>query len=124
MITSNIDIGPEYSNLKGSLDDLLSDPTHCFAGRVSGESMVNAGIYPGSVLIVNRKLNAEHMDIIVCLYNGQFICKYFDKKKNQLISANEDHPPVKITEHDEFSLEGIVTSSINFFRPSSEWDHM
>lgn len=116
MITSNIDMITEFKSLGKTLDELFFDPDCCFVGQVSGESMVDAGIFPGNVLIINRRLKPVHMDIIVCVFNGQFICKYIDLKNNQLISANDKYKPVKITEHDEFSLEGVVANSLNFFR--------
>ncbi|MDP2566423.1 LexA family protein [Pseudoalteromonas marina] len=116
MITSNIDMITEFKSLGKTLDELFFDQDCCFVGQVSGESMVDAGIFPGNVLIINRRLKPVHMDIIVCVFNGQFICKYIDLKNNQLISANDKYKPVKITEHDEFSLEGVVANSLNFFR--------
>ena len=92
------------------------DANYCFVGQVSGESMIDAGIYPGNILIINRRLKPVHMDVIVCTYNGQFVCKYIDMKNNLLLSANDKYPPVKITEHDDFVLEGVVAQSIVFFR--------
>ncbi len=119
MLTSNIDMITELKQLGDTLDGLFFDANYCFVGQVSGESMVDAGIFPGNVLIINRRLKPVHMDVIVCVYNGQFVCKYLDMKNNQLISANEGYPPVKITEHDEFSLEGVVANSLNFLRKPS-----
>lgn len=116
MLTSNIEMITEFNQLGKTLDGLFFDANYCFVGQVSGESMIDAGIYPGNILIINRRLKPVHMDVIVCLYNGQFICKYIDMKNNQLISANDKYPPVKITSQDEFCLEGVICQSINFFR--------
>ena len=58
------------------------------------------------------------MDIIVCNYNGAFVCKYLDKKNRQLLSSNASHKPVSITPEDEFTIEGIIAFSIRVHRSS------
>lgn len=78
--------------------------------------MQNAGIFDGDILIINRRIEVKNYDVVVALYNGLFVCKIADLKNNLLISASDDYPPIKIKEHDEFALEGIVTSSVRLHR--------
>ncbi len=103
----------EYKQLAVDLDELLIDhPSATFLGWASGNSMQGVGIFDGDLLIVDRHVNAEHFDIIVANYNGEFVCKILDKRRRQLISANEKIQPVPILESDVFSIEGVVIRSI------------
>ena len=118
VIISNVDVGPGIKELEKSLDSsFLSDST--FVGRASGRSMEEVGIFDGDILIIERAATVKHGDVIVAVLNGLFVCKIADLKNNQLLSANPDHPPVKITEHDEYNVEGVVGQSIRMHRTSN-----
>lgn len=118
VIISNVDVGPGIKELEKSLDSsFLSDST--FVGRASGRSMEGVGIFDGDILIIERAATIKHGDVIVAVLNGLFVCKIADLKNNQLLSANPDHPPVKITEHDEYNVEGVVGQSIRMHRTSN-----
>lgn len=119
MEVSNVDIGLDYKSLGVTLDDVLFNSNYCFVGRASGHSMQNAGIFDGDILIINRRVQVKNYDVVVALYNGLFVCKIADLKNNLLISASDDYPPIKINEHDEFALEGVVTSSIRLHRANN-----
>ncbi len=109
----------EYTQLPLSLDDLLIDhPSATFVGKASGDSMKGVGIFNNDILVVDRKVQSNHLDVVVANLNGEFICKILDKKKRQLLSANEHYQAVPINDYDEFSLEGVVVKSVRCFRPS------
>jgi DNA polymerase V len=111
----------EYKELGLSLDQLLiSHPNATFIGQASGESMIEAGIFDGDLLIVDRSLTAQNGHIIVANYNGCFVCKIIDKDQARLLSASKYHAPVKINPEDEFQVEGIVTRSIRMHHKSPE----
>lgn len=111
----------EYKELGLSLDQLLiSHPNATFIGQASGESMVEAGIFDGDLLIVDRSLNVNNGDIIVANYNGCFVCKIIDKTEARLLSASKNHSPVKISAEDDFQVEGVVTRSIRLHQKSPE----
>ncbi|WP_024601654.1 S24 family peptidase [Pseudoalteromonas sp. TB41] len=118
MIDSNVDVGPGIKELETNLDNsLLSDST--FIGRASGNSMEGVGIFSGDLLIIDRAAKVKHGDVIVAVLNGLFVCKIADLKNNRLLSANPDHPAVKITGYDEYSVEGVVGQSIRLHRTSN-----
>ncbi|WMS91355.1 S24 family peptidase [Pseudoalteromonas sp. HL-AS1] len=118
MIISNVDVGPGIKELENNLDNsLITDAT--FIGRASGNSMEGVGIFSGDLLIIDRAATVKHGDVIVAALNGLFVCKIADLKNNQLLSANPDHPAVKITEHDEYNVEGVVGQSIRLHRTSN-----
>jgi len=111
----------EYKDLGLSLDQLLiSHPNATFIGQASGESMVEAGIFDGDLLIVDRSLTLKDGDIIVANYNGCFVCKILDKTQARLLSASKKHSPVKISPEDDFQVEGTVTRSIRMHQKSPE----
>ncbi|MBM7072650.1 S24 family peptidase [Shewanella sp. 202IG2-18] len=110
----------EYSQLPLSLDELLIEhPNATFIGRASGNSMRDVCIFDNDILIVDRHVQSQHLDVIVANLNGEFICKVFDKENQKLLSANGYYQAVTITSFDDFSFEGVVVKSIRCFRPAS-----
>ena len=109
----------EYSQLKLDLDQLLIEhPSASFIGYACGDSMQGVGIFDHDLLIVDRFVNVQNLDIVVANLNGEFVCKQIDIYRRLLLSANEQYPPVQVGECDQFSLEGVVIRSIRCHRPS------
>ena len=94
---------------------LIKNPPATFFVRVSGDSMVNAGIYDGSLLIVDRSLPVLSGKIIIAVVNGELTVKRFKKEKDQvrLLPENKNYAPIVVTKEMEFSTWGVVTSVIN-----------
>ncbi len=110
----------EYTQLSLSLDELLVEhPSATFIGQAKGESMQGVGIFDDDILIVDRHITAQHLDVIVANLNGEFVCKIIDKQRRQLLSANEHYQAIAINQYDEFSIEGVVARSIRCHRPST-----
>jgi DNA polymerase V len=110
----------EYTELTQSLDQMLfKNPQANFVALASGDSMLDVGIYSGDILIIDRALEPKQNDVVVCCYNGAFVCKILDLSNGRLVSANDDFEPVYISQLDNFSLEGIVTSSVRMHRNTS-----
>jgi DNA polymerase V len=129
IIPINIDAGisgfeypaAEYTELGLSLDKLLvKHPNATFIGQANGDSMQDVGIYEGDLLIVDRAEATVQGDIIVANYNGNLVCKILDKQRKQLLSASINHPPVSISDADEFQIEGVVIRSVRLHRKSRE----
>ncbi|WP_407332556.1 translesion error-prone DNA polymerase V autoproteolytic subunit [Enterovibrio sp. 27052020O] len=109
----------DYRQLPLSLDELLVEhPSATFIGKASGDSMQGVGIFDGDILIVDRHVNARDGDVIVANLNGEFICKLLDVTRRLLLSANDSYSSVPITQHDTFSIEGVVVRSIRCHRQS------
>lgn len=115
MLVQNVLLGPNIKELECGLDDrLLKNST--FVGLASGRSMEGVGIFEGDLLIVDRAKDVKHYDVIVACLNGQFVCKLADLKNNLLVSANPEYGPVKLTEFDQYNIEGVVAQSIRMHR--------
>ena len=111
----------EYKELGLSLDQLLiSHPNATFIGKASGDSMQGVGIFDGDLLLVDRAETFSSGDVIIANFNGEFICKIFNKNKRELLSANKKNLPIKITAEDHIQVEGVVTRSIRMHKPSPE----
>ncbi len=96
---------------------LIQHPAATFFVRVSGESMKDAGINHGDILIVDRSLEATSGRIVIAIVNGELTVKRFiqDSVSCQLAAANPDYPPVAITDETDFRVWGVVTSVIHQF---------
>ncbi|MBO2656170.1 translesion error-prone DNA polymerase V autoproteolytic subunit [Shewanella algae] len=110
----------DYTQLKLSLDELfVQHPSSTWLAAAEGESMKGIGIFPGSILVIDRRIARKTGDVIVANLNGEFVVKIIDLEKRLLLSDNDDYPPVAINEWDVFSIEGVVIGSYKPFKPLS-----
>lgn len=94
---------------------LISHPAATFFVRVSGESMIDANIHPGDVLIVDRALEPSHRAIVVAVVNGEFTVKRVVRKGKKifLVPENRSYPLMEVTEDEDFQVWGVVTYVIH-----------
>ena len=94
--------------------ELIHHPSTTFYGRVSGDSMKDAGLDDGDILVIDKSLEPRSGDMAVCYIDGEFTIKYIkiDAQVIWLIPANEAYKPIKVTPENEFQIWGIVTYSI------------
>ena len=110
----------EYTEQGLDLDALLIDkPSATYIGLAQGDSMTGCGIFDGDLLIVSRAEPIIDMAVVVALLNGVFVCKRIDKVNRCLLSDAEGRTPYRLTEGDEFSIEGVVTRSIRLHKKLS-----
>lgn len=93
---------------------LIKNPSATFYGRVKGESLKNAGICNGDLLIIDRSLEPTNGKIVVCYIDGEFTAKRVQIFKNEilLIPENENYQPIRVTEENNFLIWGVVTHVI------------
>jgi len=89
-----------------------------FFVKVCGNSMINAGIFDGDILVVDKSLNPTDNSILVCFIDGEFTVKRVKKIDGAfyLIPDNPQFNPIKIEERADFRLWGVVTFAIHKFR--------
>ena len=82
-----------------------------FYAKVSGESMKNAGLNDGDILVIDRSEELKNNKIAVCYLNGEFTVKRVKIKKDHiyLVPENDKYEPIKVTNENEFIVWGIVT---------------
>jgi DNA polymerase V len=118
---SNVAAGfpsPADDYLEGTLDlneHLIAHPSATFFVRSSGYSMVNAGIYPGDILIVDRSLEASHNKVVIVALNNELTVKRLYKKDNivRLMPENDEYPIIDIPEGSDLHIWGVVTNVIH-----------
>lgn len=94
---------------------MIKHPAATFFVRVLGDSMKDAGILSGDILVVDRALEAHDGAIVVALLNGEFTVKRIQKKENGLflVPENRSFSPIKINPEMDFQIWGIVTYVIH-----------
>lgn len=109
---------PADDYLEGSLDlntHLVHEPSATFFVRARGDSMINAGIHDGDLLVVDRSVEATDGKVVIVSLNGELTVKRFHqaKGKSWLLPENPDYPPISLNEEDETHLWGVVTNVIH-----------
>jgi len=100
-----------------SLDQyLVSNPSQSYLIRVTGDSMVDAGIHEGDLVIVERGREPKNHDIVVAQVDGEWTMKYYRKTQSKiaLIPANPKYPTLYPTH--ELIVGGVVVSVIRKYK--------
>lgn len=98
------------------LQMLCPYPESSYLIRVDGDSMIDANIYSGDIVIVDKcQRNPSPSQVAVCQLNGDYTLKFFEVRNGVgwLIPANPDYPEIKVTEDDNFYIWGTVTYVIH-----------
>ena len=101
----------DFKEVRISLDkELVKNKESTFYARVSGDSMIGAGLDDGDLLVIDRSLSPENGKIAVCFIDGEFTVKRIKKEKNKvyLIPENKKYKPLEIKEEDQLIMWGIV----------------
>ena len=91
-------------------------PESSYLIRVEGNSMIEANIHSGDIVIVDKSnRNPNESEVAVCELNGEYTLKHFVKRgdSGRLVPANPDYPEIEITPDDDFSIWGTVTYIIH-----------
>lgn len=94
--------------------ELIANPASTFYARVSGDSMQDAGILDGDLLVIDKSLEPQDGDMAVCYIDGDFTLKFIriEKETVWLIPANDNYQSIRVTGDNHFMVWGIVTYSI------------
>ena len=101
----------DFKEIRISLDkELVRNKDATFYARVSGESMIGAGLDDGDLLVIDRSLSPENGKIAVCLVDGEFTVKRIKKEKNKLylMPENKKYKPIELKEENELIIWGVV----------------
>jgi repressor LexA len=88
-----------------------------FALRIVGDSMMDAGILAGDVVIVRQQKTAAHGDIVVAMLDGESTVKRLSKvgSKIHLVPENRRMKPIAVTQG-ELVIQGRVVGVQRFYR--------
>ena len=93
---------------------LIKHPSATFYGRVKGDSMKDAGITEGDLLIIDKSIEPTDGKIAVCYVDGEFTLKRIKIEKDEvwLMPANEKYKPIVVTKDNDLRVWGVVTHII------------
>ena len=96
---------------------LIKHPSATFFLKVSGSSMIKAGIHHNDILVVDRSLEPTSGKIVIASVNGELTVKRLriEDKKIKLVAENDAYSPIDITEEFDFRIWGVVTNVIHPF---------
>ena len=102
----------DFKEIRISLDrELVKNGDATFYAKVSGDSMINAGLSDRDLIVIDRSLDPQHNKIAVCFIDGDFTVKRIIKRGTDLYlkPENKNYKPMKIDEENELQIWGIVT---------------
>ena len=102
----------DFREIRISLDkELVKNSESTFYARVSGDSMIEAGLDDGDLIVIDRSLDPENGKIAVCFIDGEFTVKTIKKEENKifLMPQNKIYKPIEVEEGNELIIWGIVT---------------
>ena len=114
---------PAQDYMSESIDlnkELIRHSETTFLARVSGNSLVEAGICDGDLVVIDKSLEAKSGDFVVAFIDGEFTLKEFRMDEANgcawLIPHNRDYSPIKVTKENDFLVWGVLTYTIRQLR--------
>ena len=109
---------PADDYLEGRLDlndALIRNPASTFFVRVTGDSMIGAGIHSNDILVVDRSLNAKDGSIVIAVIDGELLVKriFMNDGKVFLMPENIAYEQIEIKDEMKFEIWGVVTTVIH-----------
>lgn len=100
--------------------EMVRHPESTFYARIAGDSMLDAGIRDGDIVVVDRALEPSNGEFVVACVDGEFTLKeyQFDSKQQcvWLIPHNSDYQPIKVTPDNNLIIWGVVTYCVHRVR--------
>ena len=106
----------DYMDKKLDLNEyLIQHPAATFFVRVKGESMIQAGIHSGDILIVDRAIEPDDGKVVIAAIDGELTVKRILKRDGKLYLAaeNPDYNLIEVSPEQSFIIWGIVTYVIH-----------
>ncbi len=114
---------PAQDYMEGEIDlndVLIRHKEATFYVRISGDSMMDAGIQDGDLAVVDRQLEASDGNFVIAFVDGEFTIKQFKIDESGtfgwLVPWNKDYSPIRVDENNRFMIWGVVTYVIHQMR--------
>ena len=100
------------------MEQLIQHPQATFLLRIRGESMCDAGIFDGDVVLVDRAISPAHGQVVVAVIDGEFVCKtlYQRAGRIKLKAANVTFADIVPKDGQTLEIWGVVIAAIKQFR--------
>ncbi len=105
------DLGAKRIDLTAKL---IKHPQATFLMKARGESMKEAGIFDGDVLVVDRAIQARNGHVVIAVIEGEFVCKTLSMRagRMKLKAANPGHPDIVPKDSQTVEIWGVVIHAI------------
>ncbi len=101
----------DFKEIRISLDrELVKNEESTFYARVSGDSMIEAGLDDGDLIVIDRSLDPENGKIAICFIDGEFTVKRINKERGKIYlqPENKKYKAIELKENNELIIWGIV----------------
>ena len=109
----------DYAQQRFNPDDyLIKNKDSTYFARVSGDSMIGAGISANDVVVIDKSIIPRVGDIVMVELDGEFLVRYLSRCDTGalLIAANKKFKTIEVKDNPSFSVWGVVTGSMQKFR--------
>lgn len=98
----------------------IQRPAATYLVKVQGDSMIEAGIYPGDILVVDRSLHARHGDVVIARVDADLTVKLLQLRPTvALHPCNKAYRPIELADDSELEIMGVVVHAIRNLRKVS-----
>ena len=96
-------------------EQLIRNKPATFFMKVSGNSMINAGIFNGDIVIVDRSVKPSNGKIVIAIIDGEMLIRRYEKTMNKLLLIPETPKlsAIDVSEFMDFNIWGVVTYVIH-----------
>lgn len=95
---------------------LVANPSNTILIKVKGDSMIDAGIHPGDVVVVEKRPAANVGDIVVAILDNEFTLKRLDREKGRVVLRPENRAYPVIRPKDDAEIFGVVVGLFRKYR--------
>ena len=109
----------DYIEARINLNDyIVTHPSATFYYRAEGNSMIDAGIYDGDLLVVDNSLTPQNNDIVVATIDGERTLKQIKIADGKICLSpkNANYKPIEITDSMHITISGVLVCNIHFHK--------
>ena len=109
----------DYLEQKINLNEyIVTHPSATFYYWVEGNSMIEAGIFDGDLIVVDNSIKPKNNDVVLGVINGEITLKQIKMMDEKIFLApkNPDYKPIEITEQMSFTVRGVIVCNIHFHK--------
>ena len=107
------DAGPDTLTID---EHLIANPSKTVLIKVKGDSMIDAGIHSGDVVVVEKRRTANAGDIVVAILDNEFTLKRFGREKGRVVMRPENRCYPVIRPKGEAEIFGVVVGMFRKYR--------
>lgn len=97
--------------------EMVRHPETTFFARISGDSMVEAGIHSGDIVVIDRSLIPQDGDYVAACVEGEFTLKEYREDKETgsilLVPHNDAFSVIRVTDPESLIIWGVITHSVH-----------